>query len=153
LVETYEQDRQFAKAEPFHREDLQRARRQFGAADPRTAGPLAVLGLNLLRQRKYADAEPLLRDCLALREKAGPDAWTTFNARSMLGGCLLGDKRYAEAEPLLLQGYEGMQQREAQIPPLGKRRLREAIERLVQLYDDWGRPEKSAEWRKKLAEK
>jgi tetratricopeptide (TPR) repeat protein len=152
LSETYEQDQQFAKAEPLRREGLQRARQQFGNTDPRTAGPLALLGLNLLRQRKYAEAEPLLRDCLGLREKAEPDVWTTFNARSMLGGSLLGQKKYAEAEPLLRQGYEGMKQREAKIPPLGKPRLRETVERLVQLYDDWGQPEKSAEWRKKLAQ-
>jgi WD40 repeat protein/serine/threonine protein kinase len=114
---------------------------------------LAILGQNLLQQRKYADAEPVLRDCLALREKAEPDAWTTFNTRSMLGGSLLGQEKYAEAEPLLLQGYQGMKQRAAQIPPIGQPRLREAVERLVQLYDDWDKPEQAAEWRKKLEEK
>ncbi|MCI0459831.1 MAG: tetratricopeptide repeat protein, partial [Gemmataceae bacterium] len=150
LVGTYEQAQQFAKAEPFHREAVQRAQQRFGSADPRRAGPLAVLGLNLLRQRKYAAAAPLLRDCLALREKTEPDGWTTFNTKSMLGGCLLGEKKYADAEPLLLQGYEGMKQREARIPPLARPRLAEAIERLVQLYHEWGKPEKSAEWRKKL---
>jgi tetratricopeptide (TPR) repeat protein len=152
LAETYEQDQQFAKAEWLRREALQRARQQFGDTDPRTAGPLALLGLNLLRQRKYAEAEPLLRDCLGLREKAEPDAWSTFNAQSMLGGSLLGQKKYAEAEPLLRQGYEGMKQREAKIPPAGKPRLGEAVERLVQLYDDWEQPEKSAPWRKELAQ-
>ena len=48
----------------------------------------------------------------------------------MLGGALLGQKKYAEAEPLLLAGYEGMKQREAKIPPEGKVRLTEALERL-----------------------
>src|SRR5262249_10084754 len=103
LAETYEQDQQFAKAEPFRREALERARQQCGATDRRPAGPLALLGLNLLRQGKYAEAAPLLRDCLGLREKAEPDAWSTFNARSMLGGALLCQKKYAEAEPLLRQ--------------------------------------------------
>src|SRR5262249_18945296 len=153
LGSTYELDQQFAKAESYHREAVERARQQFGPADPRTAGPLAVFGLNLLRQRKYSEAEPLLRDCLGLRQKAEPDAWTTFNTQSMLGGCLAGQKKYAEAEPLLREGYEGMKQREANIPPLGKPRLREAVERLVQLYDDWGQPEQAAQWRKKLEEK
>src|SRR5208283_258415 len=37
------------------------------------------------------------------------------------------------AEPLLLAGYEGMKQRGKTIPPQGKIRLPEAIERLVQL--------------------
>jgi WD40 repeat protein/tetratricopeptide (TPR) repeat protein len=152
LVETYEQGNELAKAEALHREELQRAQQQFGATDLRTAGPMAMLGLNLLRHRKYTEAEPLLRDCLAFREKAQPDVWTTFNAKSLLGGALLGQTKYAEAEPLLRQGYEGMKQREAKIPPLGKPRLREAVERLVQLYDEWGQPEKAAQWRKKLAQ-
>jgi hypothetical protein len=111
---------------------------------------LAILGQNLLQQRKYADAEPVLRDCLARREAAEPDAWTTFNTRSMLGGSLLGQEKYAEAEPLLLQGYQGMKQREAEIPPIGRPLLREAVERLVQLYDAWSRPVEAAKWRQEL---
>jgi hypothetical protein len=151
LVDTYEQDQQFAKAEPFRREAVQRARQQFGDTDPRTAAPLARLGSNLLQQGKFADAEPLLRDCLAFRERAEPDVWTTFNVRSMLGGCLVGQKKYADAEPLLQQGYEGMKQRETKIPPQGKVRLTEALERLVQLYDVWDKPDQAMKWRNELA--
>lgn len=76
--------------------------------------------------------------------------WTTFHTKSLLGGSLAGQKNYAEAEPLLLSGYEGMREREAKIPPEGKPRLTEALERIVQLYDGWGKPDKAAEWRAKL---
>jgi len=106
----------------------------------------------LLAQRKFAEAEPLARECLALREKQIPDDWLTFNARSMLGGSLLGQKKYAEAEPLLLSGYEGMKQREDKIPAVGKVRVKENLERLVQLYEATGQSEKGAEWNKKLRE-
>ena len=68
------------------------------------------------RQRKWAEAEAILRECLAIREKAQPDDWTTFNTRSQLGGSLMGQKKFAEAEPLILAGYEGMKAREAKIP-------------------------------------
>ena len=68
----------------------------------------------------------------------------------MLGGALLGQKKYAEAEPLLLQGYEGMKQREAQIPQAGKVRLAEATERLVRLYEATNQPENARTWREKL---
>jgi hypothetical protein len=47
-------------------------------------------------------------------------------------------------------GYEGMKQREERIPPIYKSRLAEAIERLVQLYEAWGQPEKATEWKAKL---
>ena len=55
----------------------------------------------------YADAEPILRECLAIREKTQPDVWSTFNTKSMLGGALLGRKKYAEAEPLLIGATRG----------------------------------------------
>ena len=70
----------------------------------------------------------------------------------MLGGALLGQKKYAEAEPLLLTGYEGMKQREGKIPTAGKVRPKEALQRLVQLYEDMGQSAKAAEWKQKLAE-
>jgi tetratricopeptide (TPR) repeat protein len=110
------------------------------------AGKLAQRGLGLLQQQKWAEAEPLLRQCLAIREKAQPDAWTTFNTRSMLGGALLGQKKYADAEPLLLAGYEGMKKREANIPPQARPRLAEAVERLVQLYEALGKKDEVARW-------
>ena len=60
-------------------------------------------------------------------------------------------KKYADAEPLLLSGYEGMSEREAQIPPVGKPRLTETIRRLVDLYDAWDKKDKADEWRKRLS--
>ena len=66
----------------------------------------------------------------------------------------MGQKNYAEAEPLLLQSYQGLQQRQASLPPIlnAPRRITEALERLVQLYDAWGKPAQAAEWKKKLTE-
>ena len=108
------------------------------------------LGLNLLKQQKYAEAEPLLarvpEDPRA--ERAG--RLEDLQHKSLLGGSLLGQKKYAEAEPLLLAGYEGMKRREEKIPPNRKVRLTEAIERLVQLYEATGKKDKADEWRKKL---
>ena len=65
----------------------------------------------------YAEAESVLRESLAIRQKKQPNRWNTFNAQSMLGGALLGQKKYADAEPLLLAGYDGMKQRRQSIPP------------------------------------
>ena len=79
-----------------------------------------------------------------------PELWTTFNTQSLLGGALLGQKKYADAEPLLLQGYEGMKQREAKIPVNSKVRLTEALDRLVQLYDATGRPDQAEAYRRRL---
>jgi hypothetical protein len=111
---------------------------------------MAVLGAHLVEQRKWPEADTLLRECLAIREKAQPDDWSAFNTRSMLGASLLGQKKYAEAEPLLLAGYQGMKAREARIPTAGKLRLAEAGERVVLLYEAWGKKDKADEWRAKV---
>jgi hypothetical protein len=103
-----------------------------------------------LIREKFADAEPLLRKSLEIREKTRPKDWITFYTRSLLAASLLGQKKYAQAEPLLLTGYEGMKQREEKIPSRFNVYLTEALERLVQLYDSWGLKDKADEWRMKL---
>jgi len=105
----------------------------------------------LLVSGRFSEAEPLARESLAIHERQTPDDWRTFDARSKLGGILLEQKQYAEAEPLLLSGYEGMKQREADIPAAGKPRLQETLQRLVQLYDATGRAAQTAEWKQQLA--
>ena len=140
-----------AEADPLFRAALEQFRQRFGPADPRTASILAPLGLSLIQQGKWSAAEPVLRECLAIREKSQPDDWTTFNTRSLLGGSLVGQKKFAEAEPLIVSGYEEMKSRESKIPPPGKPRFTEAAERVVRLYEEWGKKDKAAEWRTRLA--
>ena len=109
-----------------------------------------MLGAKLLEQKKCADAEAALRECLAIREKKQPDAWPTFNTRATLGAALLGQKHYPEAESLLLAGYQGMLQREAKIAKEGKVRLTEAASCLVQLYEALGNEAEAGRWRREL---
>jgi tetratricopeptide (TPR) repeat protein len=118
----------------------------------RDCDSLAEIASARLGDGKFAEAEEVARECLAIREREIPDDWRTCNARSMLGGSLLGQKKYAEAEPLLLSGYDGMKQREIKIPLEGRPRLRETLERLVQLYEATSRPDQAAEWKRKLAD-
>src|SRR5262249_44050412 len=113
------------------------------------ASELAELGRNLLRQQKWTDAETALRASLALGEKKFPEAWPTYYTQSLLGAALFGQTDYTAAEPLLLQGYQGMKQREKQISSKFKaQRLGEALERLVTLYEATGKKEEAAKWRK-----
>jgi eukaryotic-like serine/threonine-protein kinase len=140
-----------AEAESVYQDLLQRQRKLLPAEHNALAVTLANLGEILVDNRKAAQAEPLLRECLSMRQKHLPDGWTTFNTESVLGASLLGQKEYADAEPLLLEGYQGLKARQTKIPLQEKdRRLREALERLVQLYDAWGKPDEAAKWRKEL---
>src|SRR5262249_39694893 len=117
LIICHENLKHFDQAEPWRWKWLAVVKKQAGAESLAVANELTALGLNLLCQKKWTDAETVFRDSLAIREKKQPDNWTTFNAQSMLGAALLGQKKYAEAEPLLLKGYDGMKQRVAKIPP------------------------------------
>ena len=67
---------------------------------------------------------------------------------TLLGGALIGQKKYAEAEPLLLAAYEGMNlQKKENTPPIDSQ-LAETMERLVQLYEAWEKPDEADRWRK-----
>jgi hypothetical protein len=90
---------------------------------------------------------------VAISEKASPDDWEAFYARSLLGACLLGQKHYAEAEPLLEAGYKGMRQHDEEISRRNKPRDVElALTRLIQLCDETSQSAKAAAWRKALAD-
>jgi serine/threonine protein kinase/tetratricopeptide (TPR) repeat protein len=143
-------DRQFARAIRAGKDLLVIQRKAFGSDDARLASTLAQLGSNMLAAQQQLEAEPMLRESLAIRAKKEPEAWTTFNTQSVLGAALLGQKKYADAEPLLMRGYEGMKQRQAKVPPHRKVWLTEALQRLVQLYDAVGKKDEAAKWRKQL---
>ena len=68
----------------------------------------------------------------------------------MLGAVLSAQSEYAEAEPLLVSGYQGMIQREATVRFEDRPALSRAGKRIVLLYEEWGKPEKAAEWGEKV---
>ena len=152
LCKCLEQQERFDEADAWRRKWLAAVQKRDGPDSPAYAEELAEQGENLLQTRRHAQAEPILRECLAIFQKKEPEAWTTFHARSLLGGALLGQEKYADAEPVLVQGYEGLEAREGRIPRLyARHHVAEAGRRIVRLYEAWGRPEKAAEWRAKLA--
>jgi len=103
---------------------------------------------------KVATTEADYPKALAFLESKSPNEWQTFYARSGFGAFFLARNNYKQAEPLLLAGYEGMKAHEAKIPAGSKSGFAEALESsvqwLVQLYQETGRPEQAAEWKKKL---
>ena len=86
------------------------------------------------------DPEPeaeLIGESLELRRKTLPtDHWLLASSESALGACLTAKKSYAEAETLLLRARQGLL---AALGPAHERTL-ETDQRLVQLYEAWGRP-------------
>jgi non-specific serine/threonine protein kinase/serine/threonine-protein kinase len=134
-----------------HYAQLLTARRRGPSPDhPQVAAVLALFGRNLVKQGKYAQAEPLVREGLKIYESKQLQKWDRFQCQTLLGASLSGQKKHAEAEPLLLSGYEGMKTRKQLMPVPDRACLTEALERLVQLYDAWGKKDEAARWRKEL---
>jgi hypothetical protein len=106
----------------------------------------------LLKEEKFPQAEPLAREALGFQEKKLPDAWATFETRSLLGESLLGQNRWADAGPLLLSGYEGMKRLEDKIMARDRVRLREALQRLAKFEAMAGQPDRAAAWQRELEE-
>jgi hypothetical protein len=150
LLDAYAKAGRTAEIAKLVPEQLAEARQALPKDSSQLAGALAQFSTFLLQLNAYADAEPLLRECLAIREKTQPDLWSTPDTKSKLGRALLGQKKYTDAEPLLIAGYEGMRQRAATIPPQEKPRLTEALEYLIQLYQATNKPEEAAKRRKEL---
>ena len=106
----------------------------------------------LLLTHEDAEAEPLARECLAIRRKNTTDDWLTIDAHSILAGSLLAQKKHAEVERILTMAYEGMKQRVNKIPLRQRTWLLECLQRLVQLYEAIGQSGQAAWWKQKLAE-
>jgi tetratricopeptide (TPR) repeat protein/tRNA A-37 threonylcarbamoyl transferase component Bud32 len=151
LCGLHEQRKQFKEAEVWRRKWVATVKARAGAESTAYAEGLSALGSNLLEQGKNAAAEPILRELMVIRRKKAPEEWTTFDAELMLGTALLLQRRHAEAEPFLVRGYQGMKQREAEIPAsVAPLILRHALVRLVQLYDALDKQHEAAKWRQEL---
>ena len=111
-----------------------------------------MLGKVQVQQQKYTEAEVTLRQGLKGNEITRPEDWQRYYCQSMLGASLAGQRKYVEAKPQLLSGYAGMMQRESTISADDRSSLAEAGDRIVKLYQGWGKPDKVEEWRQKLQE-
>jgi tetratricopeptide (TPR) repeat protein len=149
LLTAYVAARKAPEGTKLVKEILAEARKEYAAGSAELAGALAQNGYSLTQLEAWDEAEPVLREALRIREKIEPGAWTTSNVRSLLGEALAGQRKYADAGPLLVQGFDGLKARVAQIPePFRALRLGEAADRLVRLCEVQGKKEEAAKWRK-----
>jgi eukaryotic-like serine/threonine-protein kinase len=148
----YARQGKYAQAEPLYTKILEVRRRVLGPQHSATLSAMNNLADLYLGEGKYTQAEALLREALTNYEKTTPNAWSRYYSQSLLGASLAGQKKYEEAEPLVVSGYEGMLQREAALPGESRSNLERAAAWIVQIYKDWGKPEKAAVWAQKLQE-
>jgi tetratricopeptide (TPR) repeat protein len=144
LAILYQRQGKYRSAETHAAQALEGRRHSLGSGHPDTMVSAADLALIYVSQRKFAKSEPLAREALEFDRKNQPDDWQRFRAESLLGASLAGQKKYAQAEPLLVDGYRGMLARKERIALPDRYHLDRASEWLMELYQAWGKPGKTA---------
>ena len=113
-----------------------------GDDHPDVADSLTLLASCLVAQGRFDEAYEHAGAARQMLLSALPDGhWRTALAASAEGAALVGLGRYAEAEPLLVDGYTVLSNDARAMNTL----VHTAGERLVSLYEAWGKPEKAAE--------
>jgi len=114
---------------------------------------LGMTGNQFNGLERYKEAEPLLQESLALRQKHLPAGhWAIASSKSLLGATLLGLKRYEEAEENLLMAYAGLTDPRAKLPENEIENVQHTVKRLMALYTAMNKPVRVAEWKARLVE-
>jgi serine/threonine protein kinase/tetratricopeptide (TPR) repeat protein len=150
LAQLYVYQHKYETAEPIYVKVIELQRRVLAAEHPRRLASMNDLAALYIKTGTYAAAEPLLTEALNCHKRINTDTWVRYNCESLLGASLAGQRKYAAAESLLLSGYQGMLQRKTTIPWERRPALQNGAERILQLYESWGKSEKAVPWRKKL---
>ena len=143
LALTYYYEGRYDMAEQNARKALQIVTPRFKDSNY-DAAVSTMLGRLLCRTGRFAEGDSLMRHGLAIVDARAPKQ---SNVRGVtlgsLGECLSTRKQYSEAEPLLKESYEILKAIHVPQSPV----LEEARQRLVSLYDAWGKPQEAAHYR------
>ncbi len=137
----------YSEAATHAREVIALRDRSLGDAHPMVAASMGVLGRALDRLDSLAAGERWLRESLALRRTHLPEGhWLIVSSESSMGEHLGRAGRYAEAEQLLLASERRMIELRGEAAPV----VADVRQRIVDLYQAWGKPALAAEWRHKM---
>jgi tetratricopeptide (TPR) repeat protein len=97
-----------------------------------------------IARHRAIEGEQLAREALLRREQLFDNGdWRIGSAKSVLGEALTALGRYREAEPLLLDAHATVKDG----PGVQGREAKATRQRLVALYEAWGRPDAAAPYR------
>ena len=134
----------YEEAESLYRECLEILRKSFHDEHPYVASTLDNLAKLLVAKRDYTGAEILYRKAIEIRLKVlSENHWLMARTFNRLGECLTHLKSYKEAEPLLLDSYHQLNEKRSG----NDKYTIKALNRIIKLYEVWGKPEKVAEYK------
>lgn len=150
LADTYREEDRLDRAIPLIADTVERAKRVHGIAHATTLGAELSLAEMLALHGEPGKAEPLLREVLANATTAGAPPWKIDGIRSELGEALAKQGRNAEAEPLLRESYDRLRAAEPKIPPVYRKGIGSAGDRLASFYAATGRTAEADAVKKEL---
>lgn len=137
-------EHKYTEAEAKINETLEIYRATTGPQYINYATALTIQGLIYGQTERTAEAEKLLREAVRIRAQYTPEThFLRATANGALGEFLTMQKRFAEAEPLLLNSYESLKKSQSANSP----RIKTALQRLVDLYEKWQKPDLAAKYR------
>jgi tetratricopeptide (TPR) repeat protein len=148
-ADAHEKAGQPADAAERYKKLLVLKRKELPADSLVLADYLLKLGQNLTAAARAAEAEPPLREGLAICEKQAPKQWGKYAAQVLLGGSLAGQKKYRDAEPLLLAGFEGLKGLAADLSPFARKVALDCAKKLADVYEALGDRETAKQWRQR----
>jgi tetratricopeptide (TPR) repeat protein len=124
---------------------------------PQVAFVRGQFGMTLLREGRFAEAEAILRKALAEYDLPGLKPLNLrIHPRARfdggLGQALAGQGKFADAETHVVAAFEELRANEQRIAGDRVRIVRDAHDAVIALYTAWGKPDKVAEWKARLAE-
>jgi serine/threonine protein kinase/tetratricopeptide (TPR) repeat protein len=132
------------EAEAVCREAILGLREVLPAAHPDFGTALEELADSLAASQRHEDALPILREAHeAFATAHGPDSPATLVVRSKLGATLAALSRFDEAMSHLIGAAKGLESAATAKPW----QHRDAVARVVAMFEAWGRPEEAARWR------
>ena len=122
-------------------------RLQFGPSHIQVGRSLNNWAEAIRRSGDAPRAERLFRESVEIHASAlSPTHWQTTATRLLLARTLLPQHRFAESERIILDAYPLLVKEFGD----GHVRVRGAVERAIELYDEWKRPADAARWRARL---
>jgi serine/threonine protein kinase len=132
------------EAELLHRSALETRRMLLHEEHPDFGRSLLAMGRTLIAHGRSTVAVPLLRECLDRQTRAVPVSRPRVAEIQLeLGYCLAVAGQFQEAEQLLLESYEILRSTTAERDSARD----SARRRLVELYEQWGRPDQAERYR------
>ncbi len=133
----------YARSDSIYRQVWRVFRDYFPESHPYLATPPAGIGKNFMAINRPDSALVYFEEALTVRRQSlGADHWQTGMSMVAVGDCLRWLDRFDEAEPLLIKGHSLV---DGQFGAEDERTL-SAVQALIDLYQDWGKPQKAEEF-------